>query len=323
MRKKSVNPKITVFTPSYNRAKLLPRAYESLRRQSFKDFEWLIVDDGSADDTKTVVESWTDAPFPIRYVYKENGGKHTALNRGVQEAKGDFFVILDSDDWITDTTLERMIAVWDTVPDKNRFAEVVGLFAYEGGEVVGTRFPRDVLDSDPAEIQAVYKVWGDKLACHRTAVLREFPFPEDLGRFVTESLVWYRIARRYKSRFVNEIWAYKEFQAGGLTANTVQMRTRGIEATLAYYAEAAGLFLERRYPARTVLKSSANYVRFALHARVPIAQQLVRFPSSPLWLASLVPGTALFLADKYLRGQISSRVKINRPDVQNRQDLGR
>jgi glycosyltransferase involved in cell wall biosynthesis len=312
-----VNPKITVFTPSYNRAKLLPRVYESLLRQTFQDFEWLIVDDGSTDDTKAVVEGWSQAPFPVRYVYKENGGKHTAINRGVQEARGEYFVILDSDDWLTDTTLERMVAVWEGVPDKARFAEVVGLFAYPEGEVVGTRFPKDVLDSDPAEIQAVYKVWGDKLACHRTAVLREFPFPEDLGRFVTESLVWYRIARRYKSRFVNQVWAYKEFQAGGLTDHTVRLRTRGIQATLAYYAESAQLFLERRYPLRTVLRSSANYVRFALHARVPLKTQLRHFPSLPLWLLSLLPGAALFLADHYLRGQMGSRVKITRPNVQN------
>ncbi|MER3554474.1 MAG: glycosyltransferase family 2 protein [Meiothermus sp.] len=300
-----MSPTFTVFTPSYNRAKLLPRAYESLLRQTLKDFEWLIIDDGSTDDTRAVVEGWTDAPFPIRYVYKENGGKHTALNRGVQEAKGDFFVILDSDDWITDTTLERMIAVWDTVPDKNRFAEVVGLFAYEGGEVVGTRFPRDVLDSDPAEIQAVYKVWGDKLACHRTAVLREFPFPEDLGRFVTESLVWYRIARRYKSRFVNQVWRVVEYQGDGLTANFTQARRNSAPSSMLFYAEATALFLERRYPFLALLRNSSNYARYAFHAGLSLRAQAARFPSKALWLLGVLPGLVAYLAD----------LKVRKPDT--------
>lgn len=292
-----MSPKITVFTPSYNRAKLLPRAYESLRRQTLQDFEWLIVDDGSADDTRTVVEGWRDAPFPIRYVYKENGGKHTAINRGVREAKGEYFVTLDSDDWLTATTLERMMAVWETVPDKARFAEVVGLFAYGNGDIVGNRYPKDVLDSDPAEIQTVYKVWGDKFGCHRTAVLREFPFPEDLGRFVTENLIWYRIARRYTTRFVNEVWAYKEYQPGGLTANFLKIRMNSSPATLAYYSEAVSLSLEKGYPRLPVLRNSINYVRFALHAKKPVAEQMRQFRAPLFWWLALLPGTAMYLND--------------------------
>lgn len=309
-RGESVKPKITVFTPSYNRAKLLPRAYESLCRQSFKDFEWLIVDDGSTDDTKAVVEQWGDAPFPIRYIYKPNGGKHTAINRGVQEAEGEYFVILDSDDWLTDTTLERILAVWDTVPEKSRFAEVVGLFVYPSGELVGNRFPKDVFDSDPAEIQTIHKVWGDKFGCHRTEVLREFPFPEDLGKFVTENLVWYRIARKYKTRFVNEVWAYKEYQSEGLTANFLKIRRHSSAATLTYYSEAVALALEKGYPLGVVLRNSINYVRFALHARKPIGEQLRQLKAPLFWGLALLPALGLYLNDlrQPQEGRIPRRV---------------
>ncbi|MBF6593608.1 MAG: glycosyltransferase family 2 protein [Thermaceae bacterium] len=305
-----MNPKITVFTPSYNRAKLLPRTYESLCRQTLQDFEWLIVDDGSSDDTKTVVESWKEAPFPIRYIYKSNGGKHTAINRGVQEARGEYFVILDSDDWLTDSTLERMMAVWEGISDQARFSEVVGLFAYQNGDIVGNRFPKDMLDSDPAEIQAVYKVWGDKFGCHRTAVLREFPFPEDLGKFVTENLVWYRIARRYSTRFVNEVWAYKEYQPGGLTANFLKIRLNSSPATLAYYSEAVALSLEKGYPLGPVLRNSINYVRFALHAKKPFSEQMQQFTARAFWWLGLLPGAALYLNDlgKTDQGKVPKKV---------------
>jgi glycosyltransferase involved in cell wall biosynthesis len=308
-----MSPTFTVFTPSYNRARLLPRAYQSLLRQTLQDFEWLIVDDGSTDDTKAVVEQWNDAPFPIRYIYKENGGKHSAMNRAVREARGKYFVILDSDDWLTDDALEKMHAAWQSIPEPERFAEVVGHSCYPDGQLLGVPYPKDPLDSDPAEIQAVYKVWGDKLACHRTAVLREFPFPEDLGRFVTESLVWYRIARRYKSRFVNQVWRVVEYQGDGLTANFTQARRKSAPSSTLFYAEATDLFLERRYPLQALLRSSINYVRFALHNGLSLRQQQAQFPSLPLWLLSLLPGLAFYLAD--LRQQKPQTKAIERRTV--------
>src|SRR3954466_3782814 len=98
----------TVFTPSYNRAHLLPRVYESLEKQTFRDFEWLVVDDGSKDNTAQVIkELAAKASFPVRYVAKPNGGKPTAVNRGAQEAQGRLITILDSDDWFKPEALER------------------------------------------------------------------------------------------------------------------------------------------------------------------------------------------------------------------------
>ena len=105
---------VTVFTPTYNRAYILGDLYHSLQRQTCMDFEWLIVDDGSADDTKALVASWQgeENPFPIRYVYQENGGKCRAINRGLKEADGRLFFTVDSDDYLTDDAIEKVIR-WD------------------------------------------------------------------------------------------------------------------------------------------------------------------------------------------------------------------
>lgn len=100
---------ITIFTPTYNRAELLPRLHKSLQEQTNKNFEWIVVDDGSTDNTKEVIENiilQQENDFPIRYFYKENGGKHTAINRGVREANGDLFFIVDSDDILTFNSVE-------------------------------------------------------------------------------------------------------------------------------------------------------------------------------------------------------------------------
>ncbi len=107
----------SVFAPTYNRAHTLPRLYSSLCEQTFKDFEWIIVDDGSTDETAEVVKPWLKAaPFRVRYFWKPNGGKHTAINRGVQEAVGRFLAISDSDDWYVPQALDRFIHHWNEIP---------------------------------------------------------------------------------------------------------------------------------------------------------------------------------------------------------------
>ena len=125
---------ITVFTPTYNRAKLLPRLYESLCEQTYRGFEWLIVDDGSKDDTCEVVESFMNRNdnengnnnFPIRYIYQENGGKHRAINHGVREAKGELLLIFDSDDSLPDNSLELITKVYSQIKDDESFGGVCG-----------------------------------------------------------------------------------------------------------------------------------------------------------------------------------------------------
>src|SRR5258708_17921278 len=117
----------TVFTPTFNRSQTLSRVYESLRLQTFRDFEWLIVDDGSTDGTKELVERWqTVSGFPIRYIYQENQGKPAAFNHGVQEARGELFLTLDSDDACVPHALERLKYHWDGIPtaEKDKFSAV-------------------------------------------------------------------------------------------------------------------------------------------------------------------------------------------------------
>ena len=198
----------TVFTPTYNRKHTLPAVFESLLAQTYKDFEWLIVDDGSTDGTEDLVASWkTRAWFPIRYIYQENRGKHIAMNVGAREAYGELFLTLDSDDTCVPEALARLKYHWDAIPDAQRmwFSAVTALCIGEGGQVVGDRFPKDVLDSNSLELIYRYKLRGDKWGFQRTDVLRQFPFPCMPGvPFVPEGIVWNAISRRYKTRFVNE-----------------------------------------------------------------------------------------------------------------------
>lgn len=293
-------PRITVFTPTFNRGRLLGRIHRCLQEQTAQGFEWLIVDDGSVDNTEDVVGQWmADANFPLRYVRQENSGKHVAINRGVSLAEGALFMVLDSDDRLLPAALERVWHWWTSIPEKERptFAGVAGHYAYPLGKLVGTRFPTDVLDANAVELRTRYRVRGDKLQVYRTELLRQYPFPEDLGRFVTEGLVWNRIARTYKLRCVNEVWGEVGYQPDGLSSKSMLLRVQSPRAARLYYkefTEMTGLGISPRLLGRQY----ANLIRFSLHARIPFTKQLREARSRGLWAMALPVGLWAFLRDR-------------------------
>lgn len=291
----------TVFTPTYNRAHLLGRAYESLRAQTFRDFEWIIVDDGSQDCTAELVRQWqSQAEFRIEYLWQPNSGKHVATNRGVQNARGELFVTLDSDDWLVSNALERIHHHWQSIPlsERGQYSGICGLCAYSDGRIVGTRFPCEVVDANMVTIYTRYRTRGDKFYVVRADVLRRFPFPEDLGRFVTEALVWNRIARKYITRFVNEVFAYKEYQPDGLSAQSVRLRAQSHRAACTYYLEYATLPPEYINLWQRV-RAYANWIRFSMHGKHGLQEQFRGSPSKLCYLLALPIGIAAYYCDRY------------------------
>jgi glycosyltransferase involved in cell wall biosynthesis len=295
--------RFSIVTPTYNRAHLLPRVYDSLCSQTLHDIEWIVVDDGSSDGTPTLVaQIAANAPFPVKYVWQANAGKHVALNRGMREVNGFFVGILDSDDAYSNDALERCWALWESIPSTRRsiFAGITALVASPDGQIVGKRYPADVLDSDSIEIRTEYCITGDKRGFLRAEVLREFPFPEDLGKFVTEGLIWNRMALRYKTRFVNEVWGLADYQLDGLSAGGEQLRANSPLAARLYYQEL--LASGRRLPLRVAFRTSANVIRYSLHASGRL----------PPWHTSSVPGVPRLVAAGagfalYIRDKLSQR----------------
>jgi glycosyltransferase involved in cell wall biosynthesis len=294
---------VAVVTPTYDRANSLPRLYRSLCEQTFTNFEWIVVDDGSTDDTELIVREWqSDSPFPIRYFRQEHGGRHIAVNRGVREARTEYCAVIDSDDWYVRNALERMIYHWSALEagEKEEFANVEGLCAYEDGSLVGDRLPSNVLDSNNFELVAKFKVRGDKKGMYRTEILRMFPFPEAKGVFISEDSVFFKVAESFRSRFVNEIWAYNEYRPDGISAAIGRDKKRFAPGLLLQQETLIALRLKK--PPSLVLRSYANLVRYSLHAgRGPRAQ--VSAARSPLLWATMVP-VGVFL---YLKDEISAR----------------
>lgn len=253
---------ITVFTPTYNRAHLLPRLYESLCRQTFKDFEWVIVDDGSVDNTKSIVNKFlVDSVefLGIRYFLQENGGKHRAINRGVKEAQGELFLILDSDDSLPPDSLERIAYYYEQVRDDKSFGGVCGYMAHHDGTIIGHGNDEEILDTNSIDLRNKYHVQGDMCEVFRTSVLREIPFPEITGeKFVPEALVWNRIAQKYKLRVFHHVVYYRDYLDGGLTDKIVRIRMKSPVASMMTYAEMTTFDI----PFMQKVKAAINYWRF-------------------------------------------------------------
>jgi len=291
-------PAVTVFTPTFNRAGLLPRVYECLRAQTFRDFEWLIVDDGSTDCTRQLVETWQSAhELDIVYLHQENQGKHVAFNRGVANAHGELLLPLDSDDVCVPIALERLLHWWLDIPlrDRQQYSGVTCQCADRTGRVVGTGFPSAVVDSYPTEFLTKLAAAGERWGFCRVDVLRAFPFPEIPGeRFVPEGLVWNRIARRYKMRFISEPLRIYEPSPGGLTKSLVRLRATSPQSTCQYYRE----YLLFDLPLAARARASINYVRFYFHCR-RLAVHDARFIRSVGSLLALPLGYAACILDRW------------------------
>lgn len=218
--------RFTVFTPTYNRADLLWDLYRSLCRQSFRDFEWIVVDDGSSDDTEEVVREIQNREsfFPILFRKVENGGKHRAWNLGLELASGELFFGCDSDDTLTDDALETADKVEKTIPadEKDHFAGICGLRGDKSSRIIGGSFDGDgYLDMTYLERDR-YNAVGDKSEVFYTAVWRKYKYHEFEGEnFLTEATALYRMAEDgLKIRFFNSVIKICEYRPDGLTANS-------------------------------------------------------------------------------------------------------
>lgn len=256
---------ITVATPTYNRAVLLPRLYKSLCKQTNKNFEWLVVDDGSTDDTEVVVANMIDEKrVDIRYIRKPNGGKHTAVNLAAIEARGELIFIADSDDWLTNDSLEAVAGVYREVRGDESFAGVCGLDVSAEGNIIGSGLPQSLIDATPIEIREKWQVRGDQKEVFRTEVLRQFPFPEISGeRFCPEALVWNRIGAKYRLRYFDKPIYMVEYQPDGITSAITRVRMNCPISTMMTYSE----WFDIAGTVKQKVKMALNYWRFRFCSR--------------------------------------------------------
>ena len=299
-------PAITVMTPTYQRASTLPRAFKSLLDQTCADFEWVVVDDGSDDGTRDLVEAWQkSAPFPISYVYQENRGKHVAENVAAAHARGELMATLDSDDWYLPHAISSFLGIWRSIPvsEQHLFIGGAALCAYPDGSTVGSRFPSDPLDTTYSELRTVHHVTGDKAGFGQVSIIRQFPHPVFEGeRLVAEGVQYSRIGRRYRLRCVNDVVKVNDYRPGGLTDRARELLQDNPRTAMLLESE----FLIDEESLGQRYKGHARLSRYGLHARRP-SDAWRMSTSRTLAVLSAPLAVGLYARDRFLRARSRRR----------------
>ena len=304
---------LTVFTPTFNRADTLPRAFESLKRQTSKDFTWLVIDDGSADETRRLVKSWQGTvDFRIEYFYQPNAGKHNAHNTAVSLARTELFVILDADDELLPDAVSVITSEWRRLSAEER-RTIVGIWTLclrPDGGACGEPFPPELLDGSLQALRYEHRCEGERLPCFTTEILRKHPFPATppgACPYIPEAYVWSAITRRHHLRFLN-IPCRIYHPGAGLSEMSRNEYSVGRAIVYAYAQPLANDLRWFWHRPAYFLFSAVQTVRFGVFssALLHVARQLC-WLARVLLLAAFPVGIAV-LARDYLNGRIARQL---------------
>ena len=287
-------PFLTVFTPAYNRAYTLPRTYESMKQQKKTDFIWLIVDDGSSDNTAELVKQWQaeENGFEIRYIYKENGGMHTAHNVAYERIDTELNTCVDSDDALAPDAVQIIYDAWEKVKDQG-YAGLLALDAEFDGNIIGKGFPQGLTETTLGDY---YRNGGrgDKKLILRTDVVRQYPpYPTFPGeRFVPLGSLYTMIDKDYQLSVLDAVVCLVEYMPDGSTHNMIRQYFRNPNG----FRYSRLVTLSGPNTLKGKLKTYIHFAAESILARKPILKDL---PSKLLGLLCLPFGVALACYIKY------------------------
>lgn len=285
--------KLTVLTPTFNRGGVLQNLYKSLNEQSCKEFEWIVVDDGSNDNTKELISKWLrESDICIRYLHKENGGKHTALNYAIKQIESELIFIVDSDDILTADAVETVLRYHRRYEDDANLCGYVFLRAYPDGKINGKEFVPDekVASYIEARVNADDTL-SDKAEVYRTKCLKEYPFPEFPGeKFLGEDIVWIRMARKYSMVHINKAIYIGNYQDDGLTKNR---RAHNIKSPVGCMNRAKE-FMCPELKLRYRLKATLQHIVYGKFAGINICEIIGDSPCKILTVLCILPGLAIY-----------------------------
>lgn len=260
-----MSAKITILTPTYNRADKLENLFASLLSQTNKNFDWLVVDDGSADGTREVVESFKQrANFPVNYIYKKNGGKHTALNVGIAAISALLTFIVDSDDTLTDDAVQTVIDSQEKYKDLENICGFAFLRKFTDGKINGEQFKPDGKIGTYIDVRINSgDIFADKAEVFYTETLKKYPFPEFEGeRFLGEDVVWIRIALDYSMVHINRAIYIGEYLSDGLTSGRRLNNIRSPRGCVLRARE----FMRKQIKFKYRLKGTVQYIVYGKFA---------------------------------------------------------
>ena len=286
--------KLTVFTPAYNRAHTLPRTYESLLAQDCKDFVWLIVDDGSSDNTADLVRSWQekDNGFEIRYIYKENGGMHTAHNTAYENIDTELNTCIDSDDCMAPGAVRKILAKWEQVKGQG-YAGLIALDADMDGKIIGQGFPEGLTETSLIGYYAAGGS-GDKKQIYRTDIINQYPpypvFPGE--KYVSLAYKYRLIDQSYKLAVLDQVVCNVDYQLDGHSAGMWKEYVRSPRG----FAEWRKLCMQYPYSTKRLIIDCIHYCSSSIIAKN--RKYIKESPRKLLTVVCTIPGLILSMITK-------------------------
>lgn len=230
---------ITVFTPTYNRAYILERCYLSLKNQTYKDFTWLIVDDGSTDETEKIINKWkNEANIKIIYYKKNNGGKSSAHNLGVKKTETDLFVCVDSDDYLVETAIEKILKLWNEYGNNSSISGIVALKGHNANEPMKSYMPNNIKQAKLFHLYFKYGFKGETMLVYKTEILKQYMFPKiDGEKFVPEAYIYDKIDKSYDLILMNEVLYVCDYLEDGYSKNVKKIISENPKGYALFYRD--------------------------------------------------------------------------------------
>lgn len=292
--------KFTVITPVYNGEKTIHRVYESLKLQTFKDFEWIVVNDASTDGTDELIKNFIkDGFFPIVYLQNEqNKMKGFSVDKAIKSAQGELTLIADSDDEFSHNTLEKVMSVWKSFSGKRNISTITCSCQDQYGNFIGTPFPQSPWISNEMSMRFKHKIKGEKWNITKTDVLKQYPFSVPSYEFVPLSYVWMQIASKYDSVFINDTlrtYYVNEESHCSITSTYKRNPSKWADGT-AYCQcflinEYSSLILKDNFPSYLIF--FIRYIYYSHLAKIPLSKGLKNLKglqNKITFLLMLLPG---------------------------------
>ena len=285
---------LTIFTPTYNRAHTLHRTYQSLSSQTCKDFEWLIIDDGSTDNTFEIVKSWiSEADFNIRYIYQENQGMHGAHNTAYRNITTELNTCIDSDDYMPIDAVENIISFWNKKRN-DKYAGFIGLDQREDGSIIGTPFPNNMHETTLIEFYANGGK-GDKKLVYRTDVIKKYPeYPIFKGeRYVGLAYKYMLIDQDFTMLTLNKPLVTVEYQEDG-SSNTMWKQYWNNPQGFAFFRKTEMVV------APTFKRKFISCVHYVSSSLISKNKNFIKeSPKKLLTMLAVIPGIMLYYITKH------------------------
>lgn len=281
--------KLTIFTPTYNRAYILNQCYTALKKQTNKDFVWLIVDDGSSDNTKEVVKEFqAEDIIEIKYIYQKNGGKYKAINTAVINCETELFSFLDSDDYYKEDTVQTFFDCIEEVKTQN-VAGVVGRRCNPNGDIVGNRveIQKGIINFDKLVLK--YNFSGDTCRMYKTDILKRFLYPEIQDKFIPENVMLSKIDLEYDIYFINKALSVSEYLEDGYTKSYKKLLSKNPKG----YLLSLNQSIVARQGIKNKLKAILSYITWG--KRHKEKQLFIKCNNKLLYIIAILPAYLLLL----------------------------